>query len=161
MRRIFASALVLLALCGSASAVELLNVTVTAAIATTTTATYQLRAPAGRVFPINMGVQCTVLYGSGGLTIDAYLQTSLDGGSTWQDVVNCHATTAALHTIWNLSSLTVNTTAVTASDGALTANTVKDGIFGNQWRVKYNSTGTYAGNTQIHIDIITNGLTAQ
>jgi hypothetical protein len=42
----------------------------------------------------------------------------------------------------------------------LTANTCKDGLLGNLYRAKYTTTGTYAGNTSVRIDLMTDGLTA-
>jgi hypothetical protein len=42
----------------------------------------------------------------------------------------------------------------------LTANTAKDGLLGNLCRAKYTTTGTYASNTNVRIDLMTDGLTA-
>ena len=39
------------------------------------------------------------------------------------------------------------------------ANTCKDGLLGNVYRDKFTSTGTYAGNTNVGIDHMTDGLT--
>jgi hypothetical protein len=36
--------------------------------------------------PENLTVQCNFVYGLGGATVDAYVQMSVDGGSTWVDV---------------------------------------------------------------------------
>jgi hypothetical protein len=44
--------------------------------------------------------------------------------------------------------------------GALAANTCKNGLLGNRYRAKYTTTGTYAGNTSVRIDLMTDGLTA-
>ena len=40
------------------------------------------------------------------------------------------------------------------------ANTCKDGVLGNMYRAKYTTTGSYAGNTNVRIDPMTDGLTA-
>jgi hypothetical protein len=48
----------------------------------------------------------------------------------------------------------------TPTDGTLAANTCKDGLLGNMYRAKFTSTGTYAGNTSVRIDLVTDGLTA-
>src|SRR5215472_17114899 len=37
----------------------------------------------------------------------------------------------------------------------LTANTCKDGLLANMYRAKCTSTGTYAGNTSVRIDLMT------
>jgi len=46
------------------------------------------------------------------------------------------------------------------AEGALAANTCKDGLLGNMYRATYATTGTYAGNTNVRIDLMTDGLTA-
>jgi hypothetical protein len=46
------------------------------------------------------------------------------------------------------------------AEGALAANTCKDGLLGNMYRAKYATTGTYVGNTNVRIDLMTDGLTA-
>ena len=97
-------------------------------------------------------LQATFNYGSGGTTVDAWVQTSVDGGATWIDVANFHFTTASARYLFNLSSLTPVTTEATPTDGTLAANTSKDGFLGPLWRVKTTSTGTYAGGTTLQID---------
>jgi hypothetical protein len=52
------------------------------------------------------------------------------------------------------------TTQYAPTDGTLTANTAKDCLLGNMYRAKYTTTGTYAGNTSVRIDLVTDGLTA-
>lgn len=94
-----------------------------------------------------------LIYGSGGTTIDAYVQTSLDAGVSWADVCNFHFTTAAANLIFNLSALTPVTTQYTPLDGTITNNTAKDGVLGSLWRVKYKSTGTYTGDNVLRVDI--------
>jgi len=118
------------------------------AIATAITTPVKFNAP-----PRSLAVQANFGYGSGGTTVDAWLQTSFDGGVTWTDIANFHFTTAAARFVYNLNSQTPVTTEYTPTDGSLTANTSKDGILGPQFRVKYSSTGTYAGATSLSIDI--------
>lgn len=103
--------------------------------------------------PRNLTVQANFIYGSGGTTVDAYLQTSLDGGTTWTDIANFHFTTASARKIINLNSQTPETTQITPTDGSMTANTAQDGILGLMFRVKYQSSGTYAGTTTLRIDV--------
>lgn len=104
-------------------------------------------------------IEVVLVYGSGGTTIDAYVQTSLDGGTSWIDIANANFTTAAATKVYNLSSLTPVTTVYTPTDGTLASNTAKDGIIGNQIRVKYKSTGTYAGGTTLTVHVQSDGLT--
>lgn len=103
----------------------------------------------------NLCVQANFTYGGGGTSADAWLQTSLDGGTTWCDVANFHFTTASARKLFNLSSLTPVTTQATPSDGTLASNTAVDGLFGTKWRVKYTTVGTYAGGTTLAIDATT------
>lgn len=42
----------------------------------------------------------------------------------------------------------------------MTANTAQDGVLGPKFRVKYQSTGTYAGGTTIEIDVASDQLPA-
>ena len=99
--------------------------------------------------------QATFTYGSGGTSVDAYLQTSLDGGTSWIDIAQFHFLTSSARFAFNLSSLTAVTTQYTPTDGTLAANTAKDGILGPQFQVKLASAGTYAGNTTLRIDVST------
>ncbi len=91
-------------------------------------------------------------YGSGGTLCTAYVQTSLDQGTTWFDIA-CFAFGVAAETrIVNLSALTPLTTPTELTDGALTDDTVLDGPLGDRLRAKVVTTtddtgGDYAGPT--------------
>lgn len=140
----------------------LLNVPITTAGAGLVGSVLQLRAKSGDAFG-NMAVQAVFTYGSGGTTAKAWLQTSLDGGTVWCDVTAHAFLLANKKSLFNLSPLTPKTTVFTAfTDGALADDTSVDGIFGSLWRVKYTTTGTYAGGTTLRVDAIcATGLTAQ
>lgn len=103
--------------------------------------------------PSSICVQANFTYGSGGTTVDAYFQTSVDGGTTWIDIAQFHFTASSARFVYNLNSQTPVTTEYTATDGTLAANTAKDGIVGPLYQVKLASTGTYAGNTTLRIDV--------
>lgn len=96
-------------------------------------------------------VQFRLAYGSGGTSVKAYLQTSLDQGTTWVDVACFAATTVSAVKVYNLSALTPKTTAATPTDGSLTDDTSVDGILGDRLRVKVVSVGTYAGSTVLSV----------
>jgi hypothetical protein len=97
--------------------------------------------------PRNLTAQFNFTYGSGGTSIDAYLQVSLDGGLTATDVANFHVTTSSVRKAVNLNAQTPEATQVVLTDGSMTANTAQDGILGPLIRVKYQSSGTYAAST--------------
>jgi hypothetical protein len=157
--------LLALGLIAPANAVELLTIPITTAITQTVSQTFQIRpGPGGQWLPATMTIQCNLTWGSGGTTVDADIQTSLDGGTTWTDVANCNfsAIVASKRLLWTLeSSLLAAPLQVTApTDGGMTANTALSGVFGNMWRVKYQTTGTFAGGTTFRVDAIANGLTS-
>lgn len=89
-------------------------------------------------------------YGSGGTTAKFWLQTSLDG-STWIDIANHAFTTASAKKVSAVSIYTALTAGTTPGDAALADNTIVDGLFGKSFRLKYTTTGTYAGGTTIEI----------
>lgn len=137
----------------AAMAATILSLPITTAVTAQVSPTFQLRA-ASVGGPRSMTVQFNFTYGSGGTSADAYLQTSLDGGATWNDVANFHATTASLRKMVNLSSATpVISPFATGTDGSLSANTAVDGILGSMWRVKYTTVGTYAASTTLNVDV--------
>ncbi len=130
------------------------SLTITTAISPALTTTPQSFSSNGAR---NLTVEFIFTYGSGGTSVDAYVQTSFDG-ATWIDIINFHPTTASLSNIYNLTSLTPKTTAVVPTDGTLSANTAVDGILGSSLRVKYKSAGTYAGSSTLAIYASTSRL---
>lgn len=135
----------------------LLNATITAAV--TADANAQLagtreliRLRSARY----LTVQALFTYGSGGATAKAWLQTSLDGGVTWIDIACFSFTTATAAKVFTLD-LTAVTTVYTPTDGTLANDTVKNGIIGDQLRIKYTTTNTYAGGTTLKIDVQVRG----
>ena len=122
--------------------------------------TLQMRGSAPDELSRQPQFQGNLIYGSSGTTIDVWVQTSIDGGTNWTDIANFHWTTTGGRLLFNLSSATPVTTQYTPTDGTLAANTAKDGVLSNMYRAKYTTTGTYAGNTNVPIDLMTDGLTA-
>jgi hypothetical protein len=94
-------------------------------------------------------VQANFTYGSGGTSVAAYIQTSLDQGATWIDVMEFGFTTANGRLVSSVISASVAN--VAALDGSLSAGTVQNGILGDRVRVKYTSVGTYAGTTTLQV----------
>jgi hypothetical protein len=133
----------------------LLNAPITIA-GTYTGNPFQIRqSPNYQGGPMAVTAQHNFTWGSGGTSVDTYLQTSLDGGATWADVIHFpQALLASARSVANVSSAVSPATPVTATDaGALAANTINPGIVGAWWRVKYVVVGTYAGGTTLRVDV--------
>lgn len=99
-----------------------------------------------------MVVQAAFVYGSsGGTSADAYIQTTLDGGVTWVDVMNFHFLTTSAVKVSAVVATTALAAGVTPTDGSLAANSILSGLLGDMWRVKYVTTGTYVGATTLTV----------
>lgn len=96
-----------------------------------------------------LSVQLRLAYGSGGTSIKAYLQTSLDQETTPVDIACVVFGTASEVAALNFSALTPKLTQVTPGDAALADDTAIDGIIGDRFRLKLVSVGTYAGSTVV------------
>ena len=106
--------------------------------------------------PDVLQAQASFVYGSGGTSVTCWIQTSLDGGISWSDVIAFAAfTTASARFIANVNLL-ANRVPVAATDGTLAASTVNS-FLGTKLRVKYTSVGTYAGNTTLNVDVAAGG----
>ena len=134
----------------------LVNQTITTAITGQASGAVQVRE--GN--PHSALIQANFTYGSGGTNATVWVQTSVDGGTTWIDVVSFQFTTSSLRQVVNLSAYTPVTTLYTALDGALTANTAKDGLLGPLFRTKITTTGTYAGGTTLSVNLVACGAKA-
>ena len=85
--------------------------------------------------PVSLVIQANFTYTSGGTSVDAYVQTSLDNGVTWMDIAQFSFATTSARKAYNLNNKEV-TTQATPGDGALTANTCVNGFLGSLYRVK-------------------------
>src|SRR5262249_13003138 len=137
----------------------LLNQVITAAGAGQVGNIYQIRGgPGSAQLPDVMQLQATLTYGSGGTSVDVWVQTSMDGGTTWCDVVHfAQFTTASARYIAAVQS-SAGLAPVAPTDGTLAAGSVNAGVFGSLWRIKWTSVGTCAGNTTLRIDGYSDGL---
>jgi len=91
-------------------------------------------------------IECELLYGSGGTTIDVVAQTSFDGGTTWLDIAHFTFTTAAAKKFAVINSIASK--AVTAYSAlSAQADAVNDGLLGDQLRGVITSVGTYTNTT--------------
>ena len=80
----------------------------------------------------------------GGTTAKAWVQTSFDGGASWNDIANFAFTTTTATRIYHLTAAAV-TAIATPTDGTLADNTAVNGLLGSVVRVKLTTTGTYTG----------------
>ncbi len=114
---------------------------VTAAVSTTSTAIKQFTRN-----PRHLTAQAQLVGGTSGTSIDAWLQTSIDGEATWIDIAQFHVTNTPVILVVNLSAQTP-VGSFTPTDGSMSSNAVKDGIIGSKLKVKWSSVGTYATGT--------------
>ena len=98
---------------------------------------------------LSLLTQLRMVFGSGGATVRAYIQSSADDGNTPIDIACALFTTASENAVFNFSALTPKTTQITPVDGALTDDTALDGAISDRVRIKIVTTGTYAGSTQL------------
>jgi hypothetical protein len=94
-------------------------------------------------------LQANLNYGSGGTSVKVLWETSLDQGTTWLEVCRMAFGVASEENVVNLSGLTAKTTIITPA--ALSDDTCQDGIFGDRWRARILTVGTYAGNTSLSL----------
>jgi hypothetical protein len=99
--------------------------------------------PKLRFIPQNANVEAVFSYGSGGTSVDVYLQVSHDGAS-WRDIGHFgQLTTRTLRDIWRASS----------ADSVLDADIQNPAPHLSWWRVRYVVVGAYVG-TNLQINVI-------
>lgn len=86
-------------------------------------------------------------HGSGGTTVKAYVQTSVDNGTTWSDIMAFAFATADSHKDSKVLAVNTLAAATVTTDGALADDTILDGLIGSQLRVKFVVVGTYTAST--------------
>jgi hypothetical protein len=86
--------------------------------------------------------------GTPGTSVKAWLQTSLDGGATWADLACFAFTTTSAVKAARLPGVTV-TAPSAITDGTLADDQSIDGPFGERFRVKISSSGTYGAGTAL------------
>ena len=94
----------------------------------------------------------------GAPTLDIYLQTSIDGGVTFYDIAHTQYTTSQTTRIISIAGDAAGSASpVTATDGTLTGETVRQGPWGDQFRLKLvfaagASTGSYTLAAKLFFD---------
>lgn len=126
-------------------AVNLLNVTLAAAVS----------AVPGTAVGIDgakyLAIEATLTVVGGGTTARVWVQTTLDGGATWIDIMDFSFTNSTASKVSAVSVTTALAAATTPGSGALTANTILSGLLGSQLRALYTTTGTFTGATTLKV----------
>jgi len=127
--------------------------TITTAVTGVTTTAIDLPGDA-----VALSLMAVFTYGSSGTDAKFWIQTSMDGGTTYHDIANFAFTTSSLDKIASINNLVVHTHK-TVTDVSLADNSIDNGVLGDKIRVKYTTTGTYAGSTKIKITAVAKSLT--
>ena len=101
-------------------------------------------------------VQAIMTYGSSGTAIKVYVQTSLDNGVTWVDVICITFATTTATKVSAVRKAIALAASYTPTDGTLGDDSIKDGLFGDRMRTKTVSTGTYADSTTVEVQAVLN-----
>jgi hypothetical protein len=108
---------------------------------------YTGRLPAGARY---LAVQAFHTRSAGGATTDVYVQTSLDDGATWCDIMNfSFAVAASTRKVQAVTLSTALAANVTPTDGAITPNTILSGLLGPLIRVQLVVAGAYTGTLRV------------
>jgi hypothetical protein len=125
--------------------------TITTAVTGVTTPGVPIGTYISEHHAVYLAVRAAFTYGSGGTNTTVYVQTSLDEGVTWIDIMSFQFTTSTATKISAVSTAVALAAAVTGTDGSLTVNTILNGLLGDRVRLKYTTTGTYGGGTTLGV----------
>jgi hypothetical protein len=100
--------------------------------------------------------QSVFVRGGGGTSCDVFVQTSVDNGSTWIDVMQFAFTTTTVTKISGVRPYIALAANVTPTDGALSDNTILDGLIGDRLRVKTVVVGTYSSTSTLDVNLCIN-----
>jgi hypothetical protein len=99
---------------------------------------------------LSASLQAQFQYGSGGVSVMVYFQTSFDQGQTPVDIAAFEFTNASGTDVVNLSALTPRATPLAPTQQALAAGSSNDGLLGDRLRVVVVVTGTYGNSTLLN-----------
>lgn len=91
---------------------------------------------------------------AGGTTTKVWIQTSLDGGTTWFDIMCLAFTTTTATKVSAVTTTTALAAASVPTDGTMADDIILSGLLGDLIRVKYTTTGTYTGASSLTVDIV-------
>ena len=104
----------------------------------------------------SLTAEANFAYGSGGTNLKVWIQTSLDGGVNWIDIMCFAFTTTAGRKVMTVLMAAI-AAAIVPTDAALADDTTRDGVLGDRLRAKVTTTGTYAGTTTLAVNIVPKG----
>lgn len=90
----------------------------------------------------------------GGTAVKVYIQTSLDGGTTWIDIMSITFTTTTANKVSAVSTAVALAASITPGDGALSDDTILNGLLGDRIRAKVVATGTYTGASTLDVLVV-------
>lgn len=96
-----------------------------------------------------LSLEAIFVYGSGGTTVDAWVQTSLDDGVSWFDIAQFAFLLASLNKVTVIVP-SLGEAGVLVVAKALADDTKVD-VIGDRIRVAYTTTGTYADTTTLQV----------
>ncbi|KKN61707.1 hypothetical protein LCGC14_0519230 [marine sediment metagenome] len=102
----------------------------------------------------HLQVQAVFVRAAGGTDVKVFIQTSLDAGVTWIDIMNLRFTTSTATKVSAAHRDSPLAAAITPTDGSLTNDVVVNGLIGDRVRAKVVSTGTYTGVTTLAIEAV-------
>ncbi len=99
-----------------------------------------------------LAVEANFTYGSAGTTAKVWIQTSLDGGTNWIDIMCFAFATTTARAVMSVVSASLVVT--TPTDATLADNTAVNGVLGDRFRAKVTTVGTYAGDTTLVVNAV-------
>lgn len=109
----------------------------------------------GIAFPIrdvkHLVVEAKFVRAGGGTDAIVYVQTSLDIGVTWIDIMAIGFLITTANKVSAVHRDTALAAGITPGDAALTVNTILNGLLGDRIRAKLVTTGTYTGASSLEV----------
>ena len=98
-------------------------------------------------------VEANFVFAAGGTDVTAHLQTSLDGGDNWIDIMAFHFLVASLRSVMAVVH-GLQATPLTPLDVTLTDDTTQNLILGDRFQVSLTTTGVYTGITTLTMNML-------
>lgn len=105
----------------------------------------------------SLTAQSTFAWGSSGIKITIWIQTSFDGGISWVDVICQTFGAASARKISSVKAATAVAASYGPLDKGLADDSVKDGVLGSMLRVAYSTQGAFGSNSILSIYAVVKG----